>query len=48
MHEEFFLPGEVIIEEGSIGDQLYFLCDGRLVCFILARIRFIVEKRKKN
>ncbi|XP_073150825.1 potassium channel SKOR-like isoform X2 [Henckelia pumila] len=30
MHEEFFLPGEVIVEEGSIGDQLYILCDGRL------------------
>ncbi|KAL0380266.1 UNVERIFIED_CONTAM: Potassium channel SKOR [Sesamum angustifolium] len=30
VHEEFFLPGEVIIEGGSIGDQLYFLCDGKL------------------
>ncbi|KAL8474485.1 hypothetical protein ACS0TY_031082 [Phlomoides rotata] len=30
VHEEFFLPGEVIIEEGSTGDQLYFLLDGRL------------------
>ncbi|KAI3463566.1 hypothetical protein Pfo_020229 [Paulownia fortunei] len=30
VHEEFFLPGEVIVEEGSIGDQLYFLCDGKL------------------
>ncbi|XP_073048455.1 potassium channel SKOR-like [Primulina eburnea] len=29
-HEEFFLPGEVIIEEGSMGDQLYILCDGKL------------------
>ncbi|KZV46481.1 potassium channel SKOR-like [Dorcoceras hygrometricum] len=30
IHEEFFLPGEVIIEEGNIGDQLYILCDGKL------------------
>ncbi|XP_011083318.1 potassium channel SKOR [Sesamum indicum] len=30
VHEEFFLPGEVIIEGGSTGDQLYFLCDGKL------------------
>lgn len=30
VHEEFFLPGEVIVEEGSAGDQLYFLCDGKL------------------
>lgn len=30
VHEEFFLPGEVIVEEGSVGDQLYFLCDGKL------------------
>ncbi|KAK4488949.1 hypothetical protein RD792_004740 [Penstemon davidsonii] len=30
VHEEFFLPGEVIVEEGGISDQLYFLCDGKL------------------
>ncbi|KAL2457294.1 Potassium channel SKOR [Forsythia ovata] len=30
MQEEFFLPGEVIIEEGNTIDQLYFLCDGKL------------------
>ncbi|KAL2539651.1 Potassium channel SKOR [Abeliophyllum distichum] len=30
IQEEFFLPGEVIIEEGNTFDQLYFLCDGKL------------------
>ncbi|XP_022850369.1 potassium channel SKOR-like isoform X1 [Olea europaea var. sylvestris] len=30
VHEEFFLPGEVIIEDGKTVDQLYFLCDGKL------------------
>ncbi|CAN6700288.1 unnamed protein product [Malus baccata var. baccata] len=30
MHEEFFLPGEVIMEPGSIVDQLYFVCHGVL------------------
>ncbi|KAG6383320.1 hypothetical protein SASPL_156933 [Salvia splendens] len=30
VHEEFFLPGEVIVEEGTTSDQLYFLCDGKL------------------
>ncbi|XP_057767622.1 potassium channel SKOR-like isoform X2 [Salvia miltiorrhiza] len=30
VHEEFFLPGEVIVEEGTVGDQLYILCDGKL------------------
>ncbi|KAG8651588.1 hypothetical protein MANES_06G002600v8 [Manihot esculenta] len=31
VHEEFFLPGEVIIEQGQIVDQLYFVCHGELV-----------------
>ncbi|GAB2224818.1 hypothetical protein Drorol1_Dr00005595 [Drosera rotundifolia] len=30
VHEEFFLPGEVILEQGNIVDQLYFVCDGLL------------------
>ncbi|XP_047939329.1 potassium channel SKOR-like [Salvia hispanica] len=30
VHEEFFLPGEVIVEEGTTSDQLYFLCNGKL------------------
>ncbi|GER27272.1 potassium channel SKOR family protein [Striga asiatica] len=30
VHEEFFLPGEVIIEQGNAVDQLYFVCDGVL------------------
>lgn len=31
LHEEFFLPGEVIMEQGSVVDQLYFVCHGELV-----------------
>ncbi|XP_019058902.1 PREDICTED: potassium channel SKOR isoform X3 [Tarenaya hassleriana] len=30
LHEEFFLPGEVILEQGSVVDQLYFVCHGVL------------------
>ncbi|RZC60388.1 hypothetical protein C5167_022141 [Papaver somniferum] len=30
LHEEFFLPGEVIMEQGNIVDQIYFVCDGVL------------------
>ncbi|XP_048422336.1 potassium channel SKOR [Pyrus x bretschneideri] len=30
LHEEFFLPGEVIMEPGNVVDQLYFVCDGVL------------------
>ncbi|KAF7831133.1 potassium channel SKOR [Senna tora] len=30
LHEEFFLPGEVIMEYGSVVDQLYFVCHGLL------------------
>ncbi|XP_027169088.1 potassium channel SKOR-like isoform X2 [Coffea eugenioides] len=30
VHEEFFLPGELIIEQGSMADQLYFVCHGKL------------------
>ncbi|KAJ7960068.1 potassium channel SKOR [Quillaja saponaria] len=30
LHEEFFLPGEVIMEQGNAVDQLYFVCDGVL------------------
>ncbi|KAF9671267.1 hypothetical protein SADUNF_Sadunf12G0029600 [Salix dunnii] len=26
VHEEFFLPGEVIIEQGHVADQLYVVC----------------------
>ncbi|KAL5556457.1 hypothetical protein UlMin_038693 [Ulmus minor] len=35
VHEEFFLPGEVIIEQGSITDQLYIVCHGALVRIFL-------------
>eukprot|EP00257_Ricinus_communis_P028191 XP_025015605.1 potassium channel SKOR isoform X3 [Ricinus communis] len=31
VHEEFFLPGEVIIEQGHVVDQLYVVCHGELV-----------------
>ncbi|XP_050219146.1 potassium channel SKOR-like isoform X2 [Mercurialis annua] len=30
-HEEFFLPGEVITEQGHIVDQFYVVCHGELV-----------------
>ena len=31
VHEEFFLPGEVIIEQGKVVDQLYIICHGEVV-----------------
>ncbi|KAK3000919.1 hypothetical protein RJ639_022415 [Escallonia herrerae] len=30
VHEEFFLPGEMIMEQGNVVDQLYFVCHGVL------------------
>ncbi|XP_010670208.1 potassium channel SKOR isoform X2 [Beta vulgaris subsp. vulgaris] len=30
VHEEFFLPGEVILEQGNVVDQLYVVCHGML------------------
>jgi len=30
VHEEFFLPGEVLMEQGNVVDQLYFVCHGML------------------
>ncbi|KAJ4960497.1 hypothetical protein NE237_020407 [Protea cynaroides] len=30
LHEEYFLPGEVIMEQGSVMDQIYFVCHGTL------------------
>ncbi|XP_062228605.1 potassium channel KOR1-like [Phragmites australis] len=30
LQEEFFLPGEIILEQGSAVDQLYFVCHGAL------------------
>ncbi|KAH7529250.1 hypothetical protein FEM48_Zijuj05G0164600 [Ziziphus jujuba var. spinosa] len=30
VHEEFFLPNEVVIEQGSVVDQLYIVCHGEL------------------
>ena len=31
VREEFFLPGEVIIEQGQVTDQLYIICHGQVV-----------------
>ena len=31
MHEEFFLPGEVILEQGTVVDQIYIVVHGCLV-----------------
>lgn len=41
LHEEFFLPGEVILEQGNVVDQLYFVCHGLLVEFLNLNILFI-------
>ncbi|XP_056682346.1 potassium channel SKOR-like isoform X2 [Spinacia oleracea] len=30
VHEEFFLPGEVILEQGNVVDQLYLVCHGKM------------------
>ncbi|KAK6925483.1 Ion transport domain [Dillenia turbinata] len=30
VHEEIFLPGEVIIEQGHVADQIYIVCHGEL------------------
>ncbi|CAM8924699.1 unnamed protein product [Rhodiola kirilowii] len=30
VHEEFFLPGELIMEQGHVVDQIYFVCHGSL------------------
>ncbi|KAL4577955.1 hypothetical protein LXL04_014070 [Taraxacum kok-saghyz] len=30
VHEEFFPPGRIIMEQGSVVDQLYFICHGKL------------------
>ncbi|XP_068661937.1 potassium channel KOR1-like [Aristolochia californica] len=30
LHEEYFLPGEVILEQGNAVDQIYFVCHGIL------------------
>ncbi|XP_054786421.1 potassium channel SKOR-like [Prosopis cineraria] len=30
VHEEFFVPGEVIMEQGNVANQLYLVCDGKL------------------
>lgn len=34
VHEEFFLPGELIMEQGNVVDQLYIVCHGLLVGFL--------------
>ncbi|KAI3879698.1 hypothetical protein MKW92_049098 [Papaver armeniacum] len=37
LHEEFFLPGEVIMKQGNIVDQIYFVCHGVLVFLFTGR-----------
>jgi len=34
LHEEFFLPGEVILEQGTVVDQIYIVAHGCLVLFV--------------
>lgn len=45
MHEEFFLPGEVIMEQGNVVDQLYFVCHGVLVCYYSSQILFAFMRK---
>nr|XP_043632103.1 potassium channel SKOR-like [Erigeron canadensis] len=35
VHEEFFLPGEVILEQGTVVDQVYFVCHGKLDAIVV-------------
>lgn len=35
MHEEFFLPGEVILEQGTVVDQIYIVVHGCLVLIFI-------------
>lgn len=47
VHEEFFLPGEVIMEQGNAVDQLYFVCHGVLVRYTSLLILFnFVDKQR--
>ncbi|CAE6201625.1 unnamed protein product [Arabidopsis arenosa] len=34
LHEEYFLPGEVITEQGNVVDHLYFVCEGLLEALV--------------
>jgi potassium channel len=34
LHEEFFLPGEVVLEQGTVVDQIYIVARGCLVLLI--------------
>jgi potassium channel len=33
LNEEFFVPGEVILEQGHVVDQIYIICHGFLVWY---------------
>ena len=44
LHEEFFLPGEVIMEQGNVVDQLYFVCHGVLVWFYISTNPFAIAQ----
>lgn len=35
LHEEFFLPGEVILEQGTVVDQIYIVVHGCLVLIFI-------------
>ncbi|CAN8232817.1 unnamed protein product [Cochlearia groenlandica] len=34
LHEDYFLPGEIITEQGNVVDQLYFVCEGLLEALV--------------
>lgn len=48
MHEEIFFPEEVIIEKGDAIDQLYFVCNGKLVRiqYLIITLHIFQKKRK--
>ncbi|KAL0463242.1 UNVERIFIED_CONTAM: Potassium channel SKOR [Sesamum latifolium] len=45
VHEEFFLPGEVIMERGNVVDQLYFVCHGVLNLIYAYKMHTRLETR---
>lgn len=50
LNEEFFLPGEVILEQGSAVDQIYIISHGHLVTKyqLLADINFSLNRCGKS
>lgn len=41
MEEEFFLPGELVTEQGDVADKLYFVYHGEMVRIQISRITFL-------